>query len=74
MADLLDHLAVVASGFTALARGEDDPGPGDGLRACLEHVEVFVPQAPLPELWGDPVPAADAPVLHRVVAVTGRVP
>jgi len=148
VADLLDHLAVVAAGFTALARGEDDPGPGDGpwdaarrealardleatavawrapeawdgtagapgpelpratwgrialtelvvhawdlaraldrpepelpgdtLRACLEHVEVFVPQAPLPELWGDPVvPAADAPVLHRVVAVTGRVP
>ena len=148
VADLFDHLAGVTAGVAALARGEDDAGPGDGpwdaarrealardveaaaaawrapeawdgtagppglelpratwgrivltelvvhawdlaralgrpepvlpgdsLVACLEHVEVFVPRAPLPELWGDPVVAVvDAPVLHRIVAVTGRVP
>jgi uncharacterized protein (TIGR03086 family) len=148
VADLLDHLAVVAAGFTALARGADDPGPGAGpwdperrkdlardleamvvawddpaawegtagppglelprptwgrigltelvvhawdlartlgrpdpdlpretLQACLDHVAVFVPQAPLPDLWGDPVtPRADAGLLDRIVAVTGRTP
>jgi len=148
VADLLDHLDVVAGGFTALARGDDDAGPGTGpwdaarraalasridamaaawadptawegtagapgpelprptwgrigltelvvhtwdlaraldrpvpgmpdetLAACHDHVVVFVPQAPLPELWGDPVtPKPDAGLLDRIVAVTGRTP
>jgi uncharacterized protein (TIGR03086 family) len=149
VADLLDHLDVVAGGFAALAHGDDDPGTGTGpweagrrnalatrigamaeawrdpaawegtagapggpelprptwaligltelvvhgwdltralgrpapelpeetLRACLDHVTVFVPGAPLPELWGDPVtPGTDAGMLDRIVAVTGRTP
>jgi uncharacterized protein (TIGR03086 family) len=149
VADLLDHLDVVVGGFAALARGDDDPGPGTGhwevdrrealatrigamadawrdpdawegtagapggpelprptwaligltelvvhawdlaraldrpapelpdetLRACLDHVLVFVPGAPLPELWCDPVtPRVDAGTLDRIVAVTGRTP
>ena len=148
VADLLDHLDVVAVGSAALARGDDDPGVGTGpwdaarrdalatrigamadawrdpaawegtagapgpelprptwaligltelvvhawdlaraldrpapdlpdetLRACLDHVSVFVPAAPLPELWGDPVTPGDgAGMLDRIVAVTGRTP
>jgi uncharacterized protein (TIGR03086 family) len=153
VADLFDHLDVVAVGSVALARRDDDPGPGTGpsdpgrwkagrrealatrigamadawrdpaawegtagapglqlarptwaligltelvvhawdlaraldrpapelpdetLRACLDHVTEFVPGAPLPELWGDPVtPGVDAGLLDRIVAVTGRTP
>ncbi|MDD7932251.1 TIGR03086 family metal-binding protein [Actinomycetospora straminea] len=150
VADLLDHLDVVAAGFTALARGTDDPAPGPGdvpwdggrrdtlatglarmagawrspaagegtagapgpvlpratwgrigltelvvhawdlaraldrpvpdlpadvLRATADHVAVFVPRAPLPELWGPRVPTGDdAPLWDRVVAGTGRTP
>jgi hypothetical protein len=61
-----------------LARALDRPAPelpDETLRACLDHVTVFVPGAPLPELWGDPVtPGADAGMLERIVAVTGRRP
>ncbi|GAB3684115.1 TIGR03086 family metal-binding protein [Saccharopolyspora tripterygii] len=47
----------------------------DTLRACWAHVRVFVPSAPLPELWGPPVEVADdAPLLDRIVAMTGRDP
>ena len=47
----------------------------DTLRACWAHVRVFVPSAPLPELWGRPVDVADdAPLLDRIVAMTGRAP
>lgn len=148
VADLFDHLDVVAGGSVALARRDDDPGPGTGpweaarrealatrigamaeawrdpaawdgtagapgpelprptwaligltelvvhawdlaraldrpvpelpdetLRACLEHVTEFVPGAPLPDLWGDPVtPGVDAGMLDRIVAITGRAP
>ncbi|TDQ62484.1 uncharacterized protein (TIGR03086 family) [Actinomycetospora succinea] len=142
--DLLDHLDVVAAGFTTLAGGAEKPGdgpwdagrraaladalavmadawrdpaawqgvagppelprptwgrigltelvvhawdlarvldrpapdlPDDLLRVTLAHVEAFVPQAPLPELWGTPVAlGADAPLWDRVVAGTGRRP
>lgn len=49
--------------------------PEDTLRACWAHVRVFVPSAPLPELWGPPVEVADdAPLLDRIVAMTGRAP
>lgn len=45
------------------------------LRACLDHVVAFVPNAPVPELWGPAVEVpAGVPLLDRVVAVTGRTP
>jgi uncharacterized protein (TIGR03086 family) len=49
--------------------------PEATLRACLDHVVEFVPNAPVPALWDPPVPAgADATLVDRIVAVTGRVP
>ncbi|RSM67788.1 TIGR03086 family protein [Kibdelosporangium aridum] len=49
--------------------------PEETLRACYDHVAEFVPKAPLPELWGPRVDvAADAPLLDRIVAITGRDP
>lgn len=45
------------------------------LRTTLEHVLDFVPRAPLPQLWGQPVDLPDdAPLLDRIVAATGRDP
>ena len=47
--------------------------PEHTLRACLDHVAEFVPDAPFPELWGTPVVVApDAPLLDRILAITGR--
>ncbi|MEV6273786.1 TIGR03086 family metal-binding protein [Nocardia sp. NPDC051832] len=60
-----------------LARAIDRPFalPEDTLRACLDHVAEFIPNSPVPELWGPAVPAADdAPLLDRIVAITGRDP
>ena len=49
--------------------------PEDTLRACLDHVAVFVPNAPLPELWGTTVEVPEgAPLLDRIAAITGRTP
>jgi uncharacterized protein (TIGR03086 family) len=49
--------------------------PDVTLRACLAHVTVFVPAAPVPQLWGPRQPVADdAPLIDRIVAVTGRAP
>lgn len=59
----------------AKATGQTYDLPEPTLRACLDHVTVFVPNAPIPELWGQTVTLpADAPLLDRVVAVTGRQP
>ena len=59
----------------ARATGQPFDLPEPTLRACLEHVAVFVPAAPLPELWDPPVAvAADAGLLDRIVAITGRTP
>ncbi len=45
------------------------------LQACFDHVAMFVPNAPLPDLWGPPVELPpDAALLDRIVAITGRVP
>jgi uncharacterized protein (TIGR03086 family) len=45
------------------------------LRACFEHVLEFVPNAPIPALWGPPVDiATDDFLLDRIVAITGRRP
>lgn len=67
---------VVVHGWDlAQATGRPFDLPDDTLRACLAHVRVFVPSAPLPELWGAPVTVADdAPLLDQIVAVTGRAP
>jgi uncharacterized protein (TIGR03086 family) len=60
-----------------LAQAADRPFelPEETLRACLDHVTDFVPRAPVPGLWGPPVEVArDAPLIDRVVAITGRTP
>jgi uncharacterized protein (TIGR03086 family) len=61
-----------------LARTLDRPPPdlpAGLLRATLDHVAVFVPQAPFPQLWGTPVALGeDAPLWDRIVAGTGRTP
>ena len=49
--------------------------PEPTMQACFDHVAVFVPNAPVPELWGPPVEVSpDASLLDRIVAITGRVP
>jgi uncharacterized protein (TIGR03086 family) len=59
----------------AKATGQPFDLPEDTLRACLDHVAKFVPDAPFPALWGPPVEVApDAALLDRIVATTGRVP
>lgn len=59
----------------ATATGQPFDLPEPTLRACLDHVAEFVPNAPLPDLWGPPVAVApDAPLLDRIVAITGRRP
>ncbi|MEB3372355.1 TIGR03086 family metal-binding protein [Saccharopolyspora mangrovi] len=67
---------VVVHGWDlARATGRPFDLPDGTLRACLAHVRVFVPSAPLPELWGAPVSVVDdAPLVDQIVAVTGRVP
>lgn len=51
-----------------------DP-PESVVHACHDHVEGFLTEAPLPELWGEPV-AADhtLSLLDRTVAFAGRDP
>lgn len=59
----------------AQATGQPFALPEETLRACLDHVAEFVPNAPVPELWGPAVGVgADAPLLDRIVAITGRTP
>jgi uncharacterized protein (TIGR03086 family) len=67
---------VVVHGWDlARATGRDFAPDPATLEVCLAHVRDFVPRAPLPELWGTPVDLpADAPLLDRVVAGTGRTP
>ncbi|RSN68078.1 TIGR03086 family metal-binding protein [Actinomadura sp. WAC 06369] len=67
--------AVVHGWDLATALGEPFDLPGETLRACFAHVAAFVPNAPLPELWGPAVEVPeDAPLIDRIVAVTGRTP
>ncbi|GAA1989967.1 TIGR03086 family metal-binding protein [Amycolatopsis minnesotensis] len=59
----------------ARATGQPFALPEETLLACLDHVTEFVPKAPVPELWGTPAQVADdAPLIDRIVAVTGRTP
>ncbi|WP_194817470.1 TIGR03086 family metal-binding protein [Nocardia sp. XZ_19_385] len=60
-----------------LARALDRPFilPDHTLRACLDHVAEFIPNSPVPELWSPAVPTpGDAPLIDRIVAITGRNP
>ncbi|MCG8915798.1 maleylpyruvate isomerase family mycothiol-dependent enzyme [Actinokineospora sp. PR83] len=67
---------VVVHGWDlATATGNGLALPEDALRHCYEHVVRFVPEAPLPELWGPPVAVPpDAPLLDRILGITGRTP
>jgi uncharacterized protein (TIGR03086 family) len=59
----------------AKATGQLFDLPEHTLQACLDHVATFVPNAPIPALWGPPVNVApDATLLSRIVAITGRAP
>jgi uncharacterized protein (TIGR03086 family) len=59
----------------AKATGQPFDLPDDTLQACLDHVAKFVPNAPVPALWGPPVEVApDAALLDRIVAIAGRAP
>ncbi len=67
---------VVVHGWD-IAQATDQPFdlPEETLRACLDHVAEFVPNAPVEDLWGPAVEIpTDAPLLDRVVAITGRAP
>ncbi len=57
----------------AKATGQPFDLPEHTLQACLDHVAKFVPNAPVPALWGPPVDVApDATLLSRILAITGR--
>ncbi len=59
----------------AAATGQPFDLPEQTLQACFEHVAVFVPNAPLPDLWGPPLEVPpDAALLDRILATTGRAP
>jgi len=59
----------------AQATGQTVDLPEATLRACLDHVAAFVPNAPVPALWGPAIAvSADAALIDRIVAVTGRNP
>ena len=59
----------------AIAIGQPFDLPEHTLQACFDHVAVFVPNAPLPDLWGPPVEVPpDAALLVRILAITGRAP
>ena len=49
--------------------------PEDTLRPCLDHLLVFVPTAPVPGLWGEPITVPpDAPLCDRMAAAAARRP
>lgn len=57
----------------ATATGQTLDLPENTLRTCFDHVAVFVPNAPLPDLWDPPIEVPpDAPLFDRILAITGR--
>lgn len=49
--------------------------PDETVQACYEHVAGFLEQPPVPELWGAPIEVpAEAPLMDRLVGITGRQP
>ncbi|WP_443096065.1 TIGR03086 family metal-binding protein [Rothia koreensis] len=66
---------VVHSWDIAQSLGRSISLPSETLQACLDHVTEFIPNAPVPELWGPPVDVtANASQIDRIVATTGRTP
>lgn len=67
---------VVVHGWDlAVATGHGFAPPELLVRACHDHVEDFLPAAPLPELWGEPITAVGTmTLLDRTVAIAGRDP
>lgn len=67
---------VVVHGWdVAVAAGLDYDVPPDILEAVWTHVTTFSAGEPIEGLFAAAVPVADdAPLLHRVVALTGRDP
>lgn len=66
---------VVHSWDIACSIGRTIELPARTLRACFDHVAEFVPNAPVPELWGRAVEVpTSASLLDRIVAITGRTP
>ncbi|WP_405778125.1 TIGR03086 family metal-binding protein [Streptomyces sp. NBC_00859] len=60
-----------------LAQATDQPFslPHETLQACFDHVAEFIPNAPVPSLWGPAVDVpAGAPLLDQLVGLTGRRP
>lgn len=58
----------------AAATGHEFSPPESLVLACHDHVELFLPNAPIPQLWGDRVEIVDASLLERTVAIAGRDP
>jgi uncharacterized protein (TIGR03086 family) len=59
----------------ARATGRPFTLPDDVLQCCLDHLLAFVPTAPVPDIWGEPIPVPpDAPLSDRVAAAAGRRP
>jgi uncharacterized protein (TIGR03086 family) len=59
----------------ANATGQPFELAGPTLLACYEHVAEFVPNAPVAGLWAPAVQVpAGAPLIDRLVAITGRTP
>ncbi|MFW0795085.1 TIGR03086 family metal-binding protein [Gordonia sp. CPCC 205515] len=58
----------------AVATGQPFDPPAELVAACHDHVAVFVPDAPVPALWGTQVALDDVDLLERTVAITGRDP
>jgi len=49
--------------------------PDETVQACYDHVAGFLAAPPVPELWDAPIELpAEAPLMDRVVAITGRRP
>jgi uncharacterized protein (TIGR03086 family) len=67
---------VVVHGWDlARATGQPFELPEVTLLACYDHVAAFVPNAPVPALWGPAVTVAPgASLLDQIVAITGRTP
>ncbi|MFZ3598011.1 TIGR03086 family metal-binding protein [Streptomyces sp. BH104] len=58
----------------ARATGQTLDLPEETLRACHDHVSGFLTEA-APPAWGPPVETpADAPLIDRIVGLTGRRP
>ncbi|WP_240796384.1 TIGR03086 family metal-binding protein [Streptomyces sp. RFCAC02] len=59
----------------ARATGQPFELPDETVRACYEHVAEFVPNAPVPGLWGARIEIpGDAALFDRLLAITGRQP